>query len=88
MLTAALSSVEVVEREKALVKATSLFEMEYGSKNLTEGMTRYVLEYDVFEGGLLSALIAAAYDEITVEGVGVVLKGMVAGGVQLAIASV
>jgi len=88
VLTAAPPSVEVVERAKALAKATALFEMEDGSKNLAEGMTRCVLEYDVFEGGSLSASIAAEYDAITVEGVGAVLAGMVAGGVQPAIASV
>ena len=56
---------EVVERAKALAKATALFEMEDGSKNLAEGMTRCVLEYDVFEVGSLSASIAAEYDAIT-----------------------
>merc|ERR1740124_713818 len=66
VLTAAPPSVEVVERAKALAKATALFEMEDGSKNLAEGMTRCVLEYDVFEGGSLSASIAAEYDAITV----------------------
>ena len=87
MLTAVPLSVEVVERAKVLATATALFEMEDGSKNLAEVMTRCVLEYNVFEGEMLSASIAVEYDAIMVEDVGVVLAGMVAGGVQPAIVS-
>lgn len=87
-LTGPPPSVEVVERAKASAKARALFEMEDGSRNLAEGMTRGVLEYEVFGGGSLAASIAAEYDAVTVEGVGAVLAGLVMGGVQPAIASV
>lgn len=88
VLTGPAPSADVVERVKALAKAKALFEMEDGSKNLAEGMTKCVLEYSAFNGGSLSDSISAEYDAVTHEDVKRVFEGMVGGSVPPAIASV
>lgn len=84
----ATPSVEAVEKAKALAKAKALFEIEDGSKNLADGLTKCVLEYSGFEGGSLSQAISDQYDAVTHEDVKNVLHGIVGAGVPPAIASV
>jgi len=85
ILTGPAPTADMVERVKALTKAKAVFDLEDGSENVVELLTKSVLENISCEGKSLATSIGNEYDAITAADVKKVFEGM---NVQPAIASV